>query len=178
MADESPEELVARIIRELLSEGGSARLIHALHAVQRILQEPDEPRGGTIATTLQAPQTSFGSPSGTITTRLQAPRTSFGPNIHAEVPTTTAVIRLEPKLTFRVVPAIRDASPELADKIQLSPPQDAERLLNLFMALMQVVQTLLTVYQITHSEPPTQTQIVQIFNNTTNYVIQMPQEHG
>lgn len=144
---EQPENLVARSIRDQLGEGGLERLIEAQEAVQKIFREQSEPVTGSIQSSLQPMQTSFGL-------RVTA---SY-------------------KFTAEVVPAMQSASPELADKLRLSDPQDAMLLLNLFMALMQVVQTLLTVYQVTHSEPPTQTQIVEIFNNTTNYVINMPHQ--
>lgn len=180
MADEPAENLVERIIREQLAEGGMDRLVQAQEAIQKIIREQCERAVGTVSSTLPVPQSSVGPQGrlpGTVECRVPQVSSSVGSetvDAQVEVPTMMAVIRLEPKLTVKVVPAIQEASPELADKIRLSDPQDAMLLLNLFMALMQVVQTLLTVYQITHAEPPTPTQIVQIFNNTTNYVINMP----
>jgi hypothetical protein len=90
--------------------------------------------------------------------------------------------------------AVDVANPEAADAVKLPTlaldlrgrsPQDINLAINLFMAAMQVFQVALTLYQIVHGEPPSQTQIIQIFNQTTtvinqttNNVINMPPTHG
>ena len=40
------------------------------------------------------------------------------------------------------------------------------------MAIMQILQTALTLYQIVHGQPASQQQIIQIFNQTTNVIHQ------
>lgn len=53
--------------------------------------------------------------------------------------------------------------------------------INFYVAIVQTLQFLVTLYQIVHHEPPTQIQIIEIFdhttnvfNQTTNIVINMP----
>jgi hypothetical protein len=176
MRDETtpPENFVARAIREQLGAGRLEKLIQAQQALQAAIAHQGE-QPGTMGGQLQPPQTSLGSQQpGTMGGQLQPPQTSLGS-------------RVEPSLSFspEVIPAIQLAAPELAEEIRHLSPQDAMLTLNLFMALMQVLQTLLTLYQVTHSQPPTQTQIVEIFNHTTNVfhqttniVTNMPPEHG
>ena len=62
-------------------------------------------------------------------------------------------------------------------EIQARNPLDATLMINLYVAMMTTLQTLLTLYQVIHSQPVTHTQIVEIFNQTTNYIINMPPGH-
>jgi hypothetical protein len=76
--------------------------------------------------------------------------------------------------TLVVVPdktldAVRSALPELADEIH-TRPQDATVLINVFAALVQLLATAVTLYQIIHPQAPTPPQIVEIFNQTYNVV--------
>lgn len=80
-----------------------------------------------------------------------------------------------------MVAVIESASPELARDIRSRSPQDINLAINFFMAIMQTLQLLLMVYQIVHGEPPSQQQVIQIFNHTnnvinqtTNVVVNMP----
>ena len=69
--------------------------------------------------------------------------------------------------------AINDsASFELARDLHNRSPQDIDLALNFFTAIMQILQTALTLYQIVHGQPPSQQQIIQIFNQTTNVIHQ------
>ena len=155
---ESVERLVARIIVEQLGAGGLEKLIQAQQAISQNIQ----PVGVES-------QEAFGHPAvtGAVETTLEPAQASF-------------TVSVAPSLSFKAeaVSAIESASPELANEIRVRGAQDATQLINLFMALVQVMQTLLTLYQITHSEPPTQTEIVQIFNQTTNYVLNVGEGPG
>lgn len=51
-------------------------------------------------------------------------------------------------------------------------PQDINLALNFFMAIMQILQTALTLYQIVHGQPPSKQQIIPIFNQATNVIHQ------
>lgn len=86
---------------------------------------------------------------------------------------------VEASLTGEVIPpspsqiaTIEEASPRLARDLAGRSPQDINLAVNLFMAIMQILQVALSLYQITHGEPPAQTQIIQIFNETTNVIHQ------
>ncbi|HKP41795.1 hypothetical protein [Mycobacterium sp.] len=83
-----------------------------------------------------------------------------------------------------VVAVIESASPELANDIRGRSPQDINFVLNFYMAIMQTLQLLLTVYQIVHGEQPSHQQVIEIFNQTTNVinqttnvVVNMPSGH-
>jgi hypothetical protein len=82
----------------------------------------------------------------------------------------------------QAVAMIESASPELAGDLHGRSPQDTNLAINFFMAIMQILQVALMVYQMAHVEPPSQQQVIQIFNQTTNVIIQttnMPSpDHG
>lgn len=79
----------------------------------------------------------------------------------------------------QAVKVIEPASPALAEDIRKSDSEKATLLLTAFMALMQVLQVLMEAYQFFHHEPPTQSQIVQIFNQTTVMLTNSPMPpHG
>jgi hypothetical protein len=89
------------------------------------------------------------------------------------------------ELTADAVAVVESASPELASDIRNLSPEHANLAINLYLALLQTLQFLLVLYQMVHHQPPTQPQIVQIFNqttivfnHTTNNVINMPPGHG
>lgn len=67
---------------------------------------------------------------------------------------------------------LRGASPALANDIAGRSPQDINLAINIYVALLQTLQVLLMLYQMFHQQPPTQTQIIQIFNQTTTIVHQ------
>jgi hypothetical protein len=80
---------------------------------------------------------------------------------------------------------IESTSPALAGDIKDRSPQDVNLAINLFMAIMQTLQFLLMLYQMVHQQPPTQPQVIEIFNQTTNVlnqtsniVINMPPPAG
>jgi hypothetical protein len=68
--------------------------------------------------------------------------------------------------------AIESVSPKLARDLQSRSPQDISLAINIYMAIMQTLQLLLMVYQMVHGEPPSQEQVIQIFNQTTNVIHQ------
>jgi hypothetical protein len=83
-----------------------------------------------------------------------------------------------------VVDAIRSASPELADEIQTRNPQDATQVINLFIALVNLLAALLALYVAQHPAAPVNPQqIVQIFDQSRHVVNQTivvnpPPAHG
>ncbi|MGE2818017.1 hypothetical protein ACQI5H_23170 [Mycobacterium heidelbergense] len=66
----------------------------------------------------------------------------------------------------------------MADDIANRNPQDIMLALNFFMALMQIVQVILTAIQIIHAEPMTQTHIIEMCKQAINCVINVPPAHG
>jgi hypothetical protein len=66
-----------------------------------------------------------------------------------------------------VVDAIRSASPKLADEIQTRSPEDATQAINLFIALINLVAALVTLYIAQHpASPVTPQQVVQLFDQS------------
>ena len=72
----------------------------------------------------------------------------------------------------RAVLVLRGASPELANDLKGRSPRDITLAINIYLAILQTLQVLLMVYQVAHDQPPTQTQINEIFNQTTTIVHQ------
>jgi hypothetical protein len=142
VADESPEELVTRRIREQLGEGGLQRLIEAQAQLR-------------IGVTAEA---------SAVVVR-PSPAES---KLHGHTPE----VKVQPAQPDDVIAVIESASPELANDIRSRSPQDVNLAINFFLAIMQTLQFLLTVYQIFHQQPPSQTQIIEIFNHTTNVINQ------
>jgi hypothetical protein len=116
MADETErlKALVARLIQDKLGqEGGLEELIQVLRAVEESFPARDEPDNGG------------GAPA-----RVDAPLSGEGTlQVDAKVvvaPTMTAVATMLPPevvvIPDKAVDAIRSASPELADEIQIRSP--------------------------------------------------------
>ena len=73
--------------------------------------------------------------------------------------------------------ALQGAAPELANDLKGRSPQDITLAINIYLAILQTLQVLLMLYQMAHDQPPSQTQINQIFNQATtvvNQTINMP----
>jgi hypothetical protein len=67
---------------------------------------------------------------------------------------------------------LRGAAPELAIDIEGRSPQDINLAVNLYMAFVTTLGVLLQLWQMFHHQAPTQTQIIEIFNQTTTVVHQ------
>ncbi len=75
------------------------------------------------------------------------------------------------------ISVLRGVSPVLANDLKGRSPQDINFAINIYLAILQTLQILLMLYQMAHDQPPTQTQIIEIFNQTTtvvNQTINMP----
>lgn len=156
---ESPENLVARRIREQLGQGRLDKLIQA-QEVLKIFTQGIQLEGIPS-------EEAFGTPhvgGGSISAVLQPPQA------HLEGRVSEYKLR-------QIADAMGVADPELANEVQIRGPRDAMVMINYFNALMALIQAALTVYQIVHGAPPPPERIVQIFNNTTNWVIQAPPAH-
>jgi hypothetical protein len=176
MADDTSrlEALVARLIQDKLrQEGGLEDLLRAVREVEQSFPARDE-------------SGNEGSEPVRVDTAFAGEGTLKGAVNVVVVPTVRATMTLLPP-TLGVVPdktlyAVRSALPELADEIH-TRPQDATVLINLFAALVQLLATAVTLYQIIHPQAPTPPQIVEIFNQTYNVVNQStvvnpPPAHG
>jgi hypothetical protein len=163
---ESLENLVASRIREQLGQGRLDKLIEAQQAVQKSLTQRIHSHG------IESEETFGGATvTGGIAAELQPTQAALSGQgtLAAEV----EVIRGD------LVNAIRPADPELAKVVEGRNRQDAALAIELFVALVQVLQTSLTLYQVTHpTQPPAPTfKIIEIFNNTTNYFINTSPSH-
>lgn len=157
MADkpEPLEHVVFRIIREQLREGYLDRLIQVLSAVQAAL-------GSGEPIHVNANLQGGGQVAGAVTV-------SPTPALIFVTPGTPEVSVSE------AVSAIQSASPGLTNEIQ-NRPQDVGKIIDLFVAFLTALMTLMTAYQIVHGQPVPQPQIVEFFNQTYNVVINAP--HG
>lgn len=158
---ESIDDLVARIIREKLQQG---RLDELFEVTQMTLLNPNALRGPK-----PEPVEQFIRPAG-----IPSAEVVSEPVIKADA----TVIPAE------VVDAIRTASPELADEIQTRNPQDATQVINLFIALINLLAALLALYMAQHpAAPVTPQQVIQIFDQSRHVVNQTivvnpPPPHG
>lgn len=144
MADEPNEleRLVAQRIREQLREGGLQGLIEARQQIEAQIE------GGRLEAQLRPVQAQFGDSVGI---------------------TDSADVVISPGPAVLV---LRGAVPKLAIDIEGRSPRDIKLALDLYMAFLGTLTVLLTLYQISHQQPPTLEQIVQIFNQTTTVVHQ------
>jgi hypothetical protein len=161
VVDEPLEKLVARRIREQLGEGGLERLIDARRRIEGQAQELQ------IEVGLEA------------TGEVQPAPAEL--KIHGHTPE----VKVQAAPPGDVIAVIESASPELAGDLRSRSPQDINLAINLFMAIMQILQVALMLYQMVHGEPPSQQQVIQIFNHTTNVikhttnvVVNMAPDHG
>jgi hypothetical protein len=148
VTDEPLEKLVARRIREQLGEGGLERLIEARRRIEAQTQELQIEVGLEAAGEVQPAPAEL--------------------KLHGHTPE----VKVQAALPGDVIAVIESASPELANDIRSRSPQDVNLAINFFLAITQTLQFLLTVYQIFHQQPPSQTQIIEIFNHTTNVINQ------
>ena len=184
MADE-PEPLrdvVRRLIRQELEQGGLDRLLDAHQALAGSFNIAVHPRIGMDA----GPPPGAGSFSLSVT-----PRLSFGPagpepvdQVVRPVGIASAEVVAEPTVTAEAtlipaeaVDAIRSGLPTLADEIEARSHRDGMFLLAVFMAFMALLQTAMQAYQLLHPQAPTPPQVVQIFNQIYN-AVNPPPPHG
>jgi hypothetical protein len=167
VADETEklEALVARLIQDKLSqEGGLEALLRVVREVEESFPARDEPgtgRGEPVRV-----DTAFAR-EGTLTADAKI----------VVAPTITAVATLLPPdvvvVPDKTMDAIRSAIPELADEIQARSPRDRTAVINLFVALINLLAARVMLYVATHpAAPVTPPQIVEIFNQTYNVVNQ------
>lgn len=144
MADEPNEleRLVAQRIREQLGEGGLQRLIEAWRQIEAQVE------GGRLEAQVRPVEAQFGD--------------SVGITDSADV-----VISPDP-----AVLVLRGASPELAIDIEGRSPRDIKLAVDLYMAFLATLTALLALWSTFHQQPPNPTQIIEIFNQTTNFVHQ------
>jgi hypothetical protein len=138
------ERLVAQRIREQLgAKGGLERLIEGLQEIQA-------QRGvlGLIQAQLKGVQAQFGG-SG----RLEA----------------SAEVVVSPEAAVAV---LESKSPAVANDIKGLSPQQINVAINLYIALVTTLMFLLQLFQSWHQQPPTQTEIHAVFNQTTTVVHQ------
>ena len=147
---ESIEDLVARLVREQLEQGRLEWLIKAQRAVEASF---------TLSVT---PRLNFDVGPKRVDGALGGEGTLGG-----EV---TVVPLIEAEATVipaEVVNAIRSASPELADEIQARSPQDATQVINLYIALINLLAALLALYVAQHPAAPVNPQqIIQFFDHS------------
>jgi hypothetical protein len=157
---------------------GGLRMTVAFNRVSRVTDEPLEPVKELVARRIRE-QLVEGRLSELLDATFQQASAQLQVRVQLEAAgevTATDVVGITDSATFELTHdlAIEAASPELAHDLQGRSPQDINLAINIFIAIMQLLQALLTVYQIVHGEPPSQQQVVQIFNQTTNVVVNMP----
>lgn len=164
---ESIDDLVARIIREQLEQGGLDRLL-----------EVTKPY---VATELNVNALVRGPKPAEVDAAPGGRGTLSGEAKVVVIPVIKADGTVIPA---EVVDAIRSASPELADEIQTRNPQDATQVINLFVALINLLAALLALYVAQHpAAPVTPQQVIQIFDQSRHVVNQTivvnpPPPHG
>jgi len=160
MEQESLEKLVARRIREQLGQGRLDKLIEAQQALQKSLVQRIHVHG------IESEE-AFGVPTVTGGVAAQVGPIQVTLSVQG---TLSAEVEVIPR---DLVDAIRPADPELVKVVEGRSSRDAALAIDLFVAMVQVLQTSVRLYQVTHpAQAPAPTQkIVEIFDNTTNYFI-------
>lgn len=90
---------------------------------------------------------------GTVSGRLLGLQTEAALQVTAQMDAAAEVTRAD------IVAIIDSASFELGRDLRIRSPKDINLALNFFMAIMQILQTALTLYQFVHGQPPSQPEI-------------------
>lgn len=170
VADE-PEplrDMVRRLIRQELEQGGYDRLVEARQVVEASFTLRVTPSLGSMT-----PAVPPGSPGISVTPRLSF---DVGPKPTEQIIRPTGIPSEEAfgepsVIPAEVVDAVRSASPALADEIQSRSSHDEVMLiLTIFGIVVAALQTAMQAYQFFNPQAPTPTQVVQIFNQIYNMV--------
>lgn len=153
---ESLEAIVRRIVAEELRNGGIGRLTDIQRAVTQHIQGVGIPSGEAFGT-----YTVTGGAMGATLQPMQA---------------SLQGLLVPPSFVFHaeVIEAVASVSPEVGRELSIRNPQDATVMINFLTAWIGLITALFMAYQILRGEPPTSTQIEQIFNQTINVMIGGP----